>query len=70
MFTIGESLGLGIEKKSCANCNFCKQYFTGDYYPEFGCKIGQDFKEDDINFPSDKDGCAKWDVNTRNLWTE
>ena len=59
-----------IMKNSCSNCNYCVQYFTGDYYPEFGCAIAEDLKEDEMFFPSVEEGCEKWIQNKREKWTD
>lgn len=54
----------------CANCQKCKQFFTDDFYPEFACKDGNNFKEDFMGYPSNTEGCELWEQNTRKFWTE
>lgn len=56
----------------CANCQHCKQFFTGDDYPEFGCLSREtlSIKYDASYFPSTTEGCEHWEYNRRSLWTD
>lgn len=59
-----------MKGKSCGNCQYCIQYFTGDNYYEFGCKQNRELKCDHMGYPSYNDCCDIWENNIRGNWVE